>query len=275
MVDTVVARRLEDAQTWRAVRYAQAQAKLRPETQSAAAAAGDGHAVFAGVASPVNGVRGLGMRRVVEPQYLEKAEAFYSGGASITRIYVCPLADGSLLRVLCERAYRLEGFMNVLARSLDDSCLAYRCPPGVTISEVSVDQADLWLRVSAQGFSGQENPPPVAIDVLGPNIYAQAATSFLAWVDGEPAGAAGMFVHEGCVELGGASTRLPFRQRGVHGALLAARLAAARRMGCDLAQVGTSPGSAAQRNIERAGFSVAYTRAIVVKQQDNLREVLA
>jgi hypothetical protein len=48
-------------------------------------------------------------------------------------------------------------------------------------------------------------------------------------------------------------------------ALLQARLAAARKAGCDLAVSMTGPGSDSQRNIERAGFRLAYTKASMVK----------
>ena len=51
--------------------------------------------------------------------------------------------------------------------------------------------------------------------------------------------------------------------RGVQMALLQARLNTAREAGCDIAITLTTPGSASQRNVERAGFSLAYTRAIV------------
>lgn len=35
--------------------------------------------------------------------------------------------------------------------------------------------------------------------------------------------------------------------------------------GCDLAMAVTEPGSAVQRNHERAGFRLAYTRAILAR----------
>ncbi|HUV89752.1 MAG TPA: hypothetical protein VMY80_08870 [Anaerolineae bacterium] len=38
---------------------------------------------------------------------------------------------------------------------------------------------------------------------------------------------------------------------------------AAREQGCDLALVLTSPGSDSQRNVERAGFRLAYTKAVL------------
>jgi hypothetical protein len=42
--------------------------------------------------------------------------------------------------------------------------------------------------------------------------------------------------------------------------LLAARLAEARQRGCEIAMMVTEPGSTSQRNAERRGFRVAYTR---------------
>jgi len=46
-------------------------------------------------------------------------------------------------------------------------------------------------------------------------------------------------------------------------ALLRARLEDAARAGNDVAMTLTAPGSPSQRNIERAGFRLAYTRALL------------
>ena len=59
-------------------------------------------------------------------------------------------------------------------------------------------------------------------------------------------------------------TRPAFRRRGVQTALLQAQLVAAREQGCDLALTITAPGSDSQRNMERAGFRLAYTKAILM-----------
>ncbi|MEO8360415.1 MAG: hypothetical protein ABI672_10330, partial [Vicinamibacteria bacterium] len=50
------------------------------------------------------------------------------------------------------------------------------------------------------------------------------------------------------------------RRQGAQSALLAARLSFARERGCDLAMMCALPGSASQRNAERQGFRIAYTR---------------
>ena len=60
--------------------------------------------------------------------------------------------------------------------------------------------------------------------------------------------------------LAGASTVPSARGRGAQAAAQAARFVEARRRGCSIAMIVTEPGSTSQRNAERRGFAVAYTR---------------
>jgi hypothetical protein len=60
--------------------------------------------------------------------------------------------------------------------------------------------------------------------------------------------------------LAGACTIPEARQQGAQLALLDYRLRYAADHGCDLAMMGAQPGSASQRNAERHGFRIAYTR---------------
>jgi len=79
------------------------------------------------------------------------------------------------------------------------------------------------------------------------------------------AGVGALFHHQR-VALGFADATLPgLRCRGVQGALIEARLAQALAGGIDLAMAVTEPGSAVQRNHERAGFRLAYSRAILAR----------
>jgi STE24 endopeptidase len=64
----------------------------------------------------------------------------------------------------------------------------------------------------------------------------------------------------GVALLAGASTAPPHRNLGAQSALLEARLRFAADRGCDLAMICALPGSASQRNAERRGFRIAYTR---------------
>jgi predicted acetyltransferase len=60
--------------------------------------------------------------------------------------------------------------------------------------------------------------------------------------------------------LAGASTIPESRRQGAQLALLDNRLRYAAEQGCDLAMMCALPGSASQRNAERQGFRIAYTR---------------
>jgi hypothetical protein len=60
--------------------------------------------------------------------------------------------------------------------------------------------------------------------------------------------------------LAGACTIPEARKQGAQLALLDYRLRYAAEQGCDLAMMCAQPGSASQRNAERHGFRIAYTR---------------
>ena len=89
---------------------------------------------------------------------------------------------------------------------------------------------------------------------------AKGNTLFLAEMDGQVIGAGGLSIHDGVALFAGASTIPAWRRRGAQRALLDARFQYARAAGCDLAMKGAEPGSSSQRNAERQGFRIAYTR---------------
>jgi GNAT superfamily N-acetyltransferase len=83
---------------------------------------------------------------------------------------------------------------------------------------------------------------------------------FLAEVDGKPGAAGVLTMHEGVALFGGSSTIPEFRRRGLQTALLEERMRYAFDYGCDIAMMVAAPGSNSQRNAERKGFHIAYTR---------------
>ena len=66
--------------------------------------------------------------------------------------------------------------------------------------------------------------------------------------------------HESVALLAGASTIPSGRGLGAQGLLLSARLQAAQQQGCTVSVMAAAPGGTSQRNAERGGFRVAYTR---------------
>jgi len=263
-VDLALARRLELAHAWRGVEYACAQGTLHPDVQIRVERVAGGYAIYAGYGSPLNRAVGVGLSGPVTRTDLESIEQSYAGCGAPPRVDLCPLADPSLLHLLKLGGYRLEQFYSVLVRALAEDAVPVPLPAEVWISQAGPTEAELWITTVAQGFGDAEVPAQETLDLLAPNFHSANGTCFFAWLDGQPAGGGAIYVHQGVAEVGSTSTRPAFRRRGVQTALLQAQLAAAREQGCDLALTVTAPGSDSQRNMERAGFRLAYTKVVVV-----------
>jgi len=223
-----------------------------------------GYAIYAGDGSPLNRAVGLSLSGPVTRTDLESTEQFYAGCGAPPRVDLCPMADPSLLHLLNLGGYRLEQFYSVLVRALAEDVVPVPLPTEVRISQADPTEAELWITTVAQGFGDQEIPAQETLDLLAPNFHSANGTCFFAWLDGQPAGGGAIYIHEEVAEVGSTSTRPAFRRRGVQTALLQAQLVAAREQRCDLALTVTAPGSDSQRNMERSGFRLAYTKAVLV-----------
>jgi ribosomal protein S18 acetylase RimI-like enzyme len=106
--------------------------------------------------------------------------------------------------------------------------------------------------------------------LITPLYQMEGALAFVAVNEGKPvACGAGLVIPEHKVfALCGAGTLAGFRGRGLQTALLRARMAAAVEAGCEYAVVVTQGGTTSQRNAERLGFRVAYSKVTVIKQLD-------
>lgn len=222
--------------------------------------------MFVRPGSPLNSATGIGMGAPVTPAEMDALEDFYHSRGAAVRLHVCPLADESLFHELARRAYALSFFFSALYLPIPVDFAPGPLPAGLRITPAGADEADTWLNTVAVGFEAPDAPGPESLDILGPNFHAPESVPYFAWMDGQPAGGGGMYYHEGVVELGGASTVPSFRRRGIQRALIEARLAHARKLGCDLALVLTEPGSDSQRNLQRAGFQLAYTKLLMEKE---------
>ena len=92
------------------------------------------------------------------------------------------------------------------------------------------------------------------------STQCEGAYPYLAELDGTAISTGMMFVHGDVAMLAGASTIPEGRNQGAQNVLLHARLAHAAELGCTLAVMGASPGSQSQKNAQKNGFNVAYTR---------------
>ena len=260
--DLSLARRLEAMEAFACVDTSKSVARFHPEITAASEAIAGGWAVFTGVGSPISEARALGMSGPVTEADMERLESFYRSRGDAIRIEVCPLADPSLHELLAQRAYRLLEFSNMLVRPIEGAdATPPSSRPGVTTRPAEPGEGPVWSKLVAQCFAEHYPVTQELLDVMSCWTQSSIGTCFFGLVDGELAGGGTLAMREGVALFGGAGTDLRFRKRGVQQALIAARFAHAARAGCDVAMTVTLPGSGSQRNCERNGFRVAYSRA--------------
>ena len=230
--------------------------------------AGGGITSFAGPSSPISHAIGVGMNGPVTGGDLDRIENFYWSRGAPTSIDLCPLADPSLAELLGRRGYRITEFNNVLVALLPQPSAA---PPAAGIRIVSAGEKEIWTRTMIAGFFERDELSEEEL-AIGAGVFRMPhAAAFLAEADGVPAVAATACAGGGLLYLFGDSTLLRFRRRGLHSLLIQARLQWGAAQGCDLVSACTLPGSVSQRNYQRAGFIVAYTKMNLCRNFDQSR----
>ena len=256
-----LARRLEKAEALAGVACAQAHERLNPAVGAAVLEVGGGFAIFVGVRSPLTHAVGLGMRGSVRADEMDRLEDFYRSRGAAVSVELCPLADAPLVELLGSRGYRVTEFNNVLVRPLAGAEFA----PAEAVRLAYTDEDYLWARTVGRGFLEKDDLTGEEIEVGGAIWHMPGARCYLAFSRGRAAAAGALAIDGGLATLFADSTMLGFRGEGLQGALIRERLRAAAAEGCDLATAATLPGSVSQRNYERSGFRVAYTKAILVR----------
>ena len=260
-IDRNLARRLELTDAYGSVAFARAHAGLFPEIGATSQSFAGGWAIFAGVDSPITQAFALGLGGAVEEDEVARMEEFFRHRGAATNVELCPYADLSIVEVFRKRGYSLLEFSNVLARRLTHEDAEAACDGAVRVRHPESHEARVWAETVARGFFPEGELPPGMVDLFITSLHSATGTFFLAEMDGEIIGGGVLTMHEGVASCGGASTLPAFRGRGAQTALLKARLRYAAEKGCDLAMVTTMPGTTSQRNAERQGFRVVYTRS--------------
>lgn len=266
--DQELARRLETTDALAGVEFARAWARLNSYAGDVVLPVAGGHAGFGGVDSPLTQAFGLGLSGPVTEADMAAMEDFYRAHGAAVNVETCPLADPSLLKLLNERDYRPIEYSNVFTRELsgNDSQVWPDRASEVRVRRAALDEAESYSLVVSKSFFENAEVSPELLGVFASCFRAAGAFFFTAEVDGAAAGGGMMSIHQGVASLGGAGTLPEFRNRGVQRALLLARFAYAAESGCDLAMVATNPGSGSQRNVERQGFRVVYTRTKFLRE---------
>ena len=217
------------------------------------------YAVFNGPDSPVTQTFGLGLFEDLNAQTLDTIEKFFFDRKASVAHEVSPFAGVAALNLLCDRGYRPIEISNVMVRETGRS--SANTPKEIRVRVAEPNESQLWADTLKRGWLHEF---PDLEEFFNENGAISAATKdsvrFIAELEGKPGAAGALNIHNGVALLGGASTVPEMRRRGLQTALIETRMKYAEEHGCDLLMLVAEPGSKSQRNAERNGFRVAYTR---------------
>ena len=268
-VDKALARRFEAVEEMPQVLYARVFQKTKPEIGAAEEEVCGGHMVFAGLGSPIGRATGAGLDQPFTAEAVDRIEKFYRERNAPSQVDLCPLHDPEVFEMFKERGYAIAELNNVLYRRLD----AAEKFPGAVDFEIrrgKPSEAEVLGAIVESAFF-PEGAPEAFRGLIAPLYQMDNALAFAACVEGKLAACGtGVVIPERKVfALGGADTLAEYRGRGMQTALLRARMQAAWAAGCEYAVVVTRGGTTSQRNCERLGFRVAYSKVTVIKSWTN------
>ena len=218
------------------VEFVETRAKIFPESGACWKNIAGTYVMYDGVKSPLTQTFGLGISQAVTENELIEIEDFYKQFQAPVFHEVSPLVDAGTIKLLNQRGYQPIEFTNVMFRPLQtNENILGKHNEKIKIRIIQDDEQDLWANRT--------------------NII-----SFLAELEDKVIATGALSICNKVALLAGASTIPSARKQGAQLALLNARLNYAAKADCDIAMMCALAGSASQKNAERHGFRIAYTR---------------
>ena len=260
-IDRDLVRRVEHSGAQQATLQAAALATVAPGSGATAVPLDGGALVAFGHGRYVNRAMGLGLNGTSADEIVATINGFYSQRRVPPSLEICPWADPTLFTALGADGYRLERFRNVYAHDL--TALPSEGP--TQIATLDADTAAERKRLLAGDTPVGSEARRVSDEFCDALTGTQDKVDLLALVDGMPAACGSLTVVGSVGWLGGAATDPARRGRGLQSALVAHRLRLATEMGCTLAAATALPDGQSARNLERLGFTLLYTQAVMTR----------
>ena len=165
------------------------------------------------------------------------------------------LPSEALMALLAEHGYRQGSFHATFAGPAE---LPQQASPGVEVRRVA-SEADLAAFSEAYHLGWANTGPPVP---MKPWLESEGWRLYLGLCDGQPAGAAILYLWRGAGYLADSAVDPRWRRRGVHRALLDARCADAAAAGATEIFSGAEYLSASCRNMLRKGLALLLTKSL-------------
>lgn len=258
--DLELSKRLETANATSNAKIAETYAKVHPESGAAVLEIGGGYGIYLGENSPLTQVLGMGLGQTISLSEIEELEAFYFRKNSAVNIELSPYVEPALLEILGKRGYQLVEVSNVLVKDLSKQEPFIFGDSEIKIASVNLETIESWVNTVTKGFGAEGDFADLLKKIWQTAFFVPNNYFFLASIDNNAGGGGGISIYEKAALFSGASTSLEFRKLGIQTKLLQHRLNFAIEQGCNLAVISTLPGTISQRNAERQGFQVVYTR---------------
>jgi len=259
-VDIDLARRLEQTEAMGNAKFIEARVKAFPERGATWRRIGGTFAMFDAAGSPLTQTFGLGMFQPVTSEDMDELESFFQERGADVFHEVSPLADPSALDFLNERHYQPIELTSVMFRPITpDFRLHAARNADIAVRLIKDEEEELWAQTAADGWDEYPELRDFLLELGKVNAQSESL-SFIAELKGKAIAAGALSINEDVALLAGASTIPEFRRNGAQLALLEDRLRYGAGHGCTTAMIAARPGSASQRNAERHGFRIAYTR---------------
>jgi len=260
--DRNLSQKLERTEARSNASFVEARAKHSPETDAEWIEVAGAYAMFDGIESPLTQTFGLGVFDTITDKELDELEAFFKRHGAEVFHEVSPLADLSLIALLNERGYQPIELTSVMFQELSgENSLDLPINPLIKTRIIEKGEEKLWAQTSANGWATEmEGLAEFMFNFGQISAQTEGGFPFIAELEGVPVSAGMLFIYDDVAILAGASTVPEGRRKGAQTALLDARLKFAKSQGCQIATMGALPGSQSQRNAEKNGFRIAYTR---------------
>lgn len=242
--------------------FVETRARLFPESGAEWTEIGGAYVMFDGIESPLTQTFGLGVFEEITNKHLEEIEAFFKKHDAPVFHEVSPMADASLLSLLNERGYQPIELTSVMFQPISPKTFP-ELPVNSHIKTRVIDESEvnIWAKTSADAWGTEMEGLADFMFKFG-QISAQCdgGLPFVAELEGNLISTGMLFIYDDVAVLAGASTLFEARRKGAQTALLDARLRFAIEHGCNFAMMCASPGTQSQKNAQKNGFQIAYTR---------------
>ncbi|WP_159882210.1 GNAT family N-acetyltransferase [Paenibacillus puerhi] len=193
---------------------------------------------------------------------LEEIYKFYKSRGRKPQIEVVPTRAGApLLSKLHSLGLRQTGFHTSLYADLSEPCEPASRSSDIQIKPLTEAEAQAYAAIHCRGTGLPDEGIPYVADNNRVLMRRPGWLFYMALYQGEPAGVGVLYVKGTTASLTFAATLPELRGRGIHSALLQRRREEAEARGCSLLVSQAAFLSPSQRNMERIGMRIAYTRA--------------